>query len=202
MIKFIFDLDGTLTKAESLPLIARQFEIEAEIGSMTQEAIHGATPYSDSLHARLKILGGLPVDEVALLLSDIPLYPRILQFIGTHKKDCVVATSNVFPWIERLIPKIGCEVCCSSAKVENNAIIEVTEILQKDAIVKRWQVAGYKVVFIGEGQNDFTAMMAADISIATALTHPPAKSIISIADYIFFKEENLCEQLEFLYLAG
>ena len=38
-IKFIFDLDGTLTKEESLPRIAKYFHIEQDIEALTEATI-------------------------------------------------------------------------------------------------------------------------------------------------------------------
>lgn len=38
-------------------------------------------------------------------------------------------------------------------------------------------------------------MRLADISIASALVHPPATSVLSITDYLVFEEGTLCRLL-------
>ena len=44
MTKFLFDLDGTITKQETLPLIAKAFGVEA-IEGLTKETIAGNVPF-------------------------------------------------------------------------------------------------------------------------------------------------------------
>ena len=39
MTKFIFDLDGTITKEETLPLIARHFKVEEKIEELTRATV-------------------------------------------------------------------------------------------------------------------------------------------------------------------
>ena len=48
---------------------------------------------------------------------------------------------------------------------------------------------------MGDGNNDLEAMRHANFSIAVGLTHNPAKSLLSIVDYIFYNEKALCRQL-------
>ena len=57
------------------------------------------------------------------------------------------------------------------------------------------ELEGEKVIFIGDGNNDVEAMRLADIAIASGLTHMPAKSVLSVANYLVFSEEALCRQL-------
>ncbi|MDE4996833.1 hydrolase, partial [Francisella tularensis subsp. holarctica] len=47
-IVFVFDLDGTLTKNETLPVIARYFCIEDEISKLTAETVKCNIPFIES----------------------------------------------------------------------------------------------------------------------------------------------------------
>jgi HAD superfamily phosphoserine phosphatase-like hydrolase len=195
MYKFIFDLDGTLTTKETLPMIAEHFGIKREIKSLTNDTISGNIPFVESFIKRVHILGNLNVSQVNALLEAVPIYPKIQAFIQNNRKQCIIATGNIYYWIESLVKKFGVKVCCSKAEIRNNKIERLTEILCKENIVKKEQNLGYKVVFIGDGNNDLEAMRFAGISIACGLTHYPAVSIQSIADYAVFSEEALCRQL-------
>jgi phosphoserine phosphatase len=57
MTKFIFDLDGTITKEETLPLIARHFKVEEKIEELTRATVAGEVPFIESFIQRVNILG-------------------------------------------------------------------------------------------------------------------------------------------------
>lgn len=195
MTKFIFDLDGTVTKQETLPLISKHFNIQDEIDNLTMETVKGNVPFIESFIRRVYILGKLPVNEVSNLLEGVELYPKVVKFISEHKDNCVIATGNLDCWINKLAQKVGCCFYCSDGIIENNKVKKLTKILKKENLVMRYQSEVEKVVFIGDGNNDVEAMRIADVSIASGLTHTPANSVLSIANYLVLNEEALCRQL-------
>ena len=195
MPKFIFDLDGTITAVETLPLIARHFGVEAEIEALTQETIRGNIPFMESFIRRVHILGKLPVAEVSALLTTVPTYPLVTRFIQNHRDHCVIATGNLFCWVEALVHRMGCPCFYSEATLEHGVVKQLTHIVRKEEVVQRFKEQGEKVVFIGDGNNDAEAMRLAHVSIASGLTHWPAPSVLAVADYLVFSEEALCRQL-------
>lgn len=195
MTKFIFDLDGTVTKQETLPLISKHFNIENEIDNLTKETIQGNIPFVESFIRRVYILGKLPINEVSALLENVDLYTKVIEFIKLNPENCIIATGNLECWIDKLLKKVGCCYYCSDGVIKDNKVVKLTSILRKENLVERYKLAGEKVVFIGDGNNDVEAMRAADISIASGLTHMPANGCLSTADYLVFSEEALCRQL-------
>ncbi len=195
MKRFIFDLDGTITKEETLPKIAKFFNVQAEIDNLTQETIAGNIPFMESFISRVNILGKLPVDKIADLLEQIEIYEHLNAFIKEHKRQCCIATGNLECWIDKLIAKVGCETFSSSSILQDNNVLKLTHILKKESIVKQFQAQGQKVIFIGDGNNDVEAMRLADISIASGITHKPSPGVLSVADYAIFSEEALCRLL-------
>jgi len=194
-MKFIFDLDGTITAQETLPLIASHFKVEEEISELTKETIQGNIPFIESFISRVHILRKLPVSEITDLLLNVKLHLKVFEFIQNNKKDCIVVTQNLDCWIEKLVNKIGCKCYYSEAKIENNKIISISKILNKESVVKKYQDLGEKVIFIGDGNNDMEAMRLSDVAIATGLTHNPANSILRFSHYLIFNEKALCRQL-------
>lgn len=195
MTKFIFDLDGTITKNETLPLISSHFKVQQEIDDLTKATVEGSIPFIESFIRRVYILGKLPIDEIANLLFNVPLYNKIVEFISLHNNDCVIATGNLECWIAKLSKKIGCCCYCSDAIIDKNKVVKLTSILKKENIVERYKSEGHRVVFIGDGNNDVEAMRLSDVAIASGLTHNPAKSVLSVANYVIYDEETLCRQL-------
>ena len=70
---YIFDLDGTITAKETLPIISEHFNVGHKILELTKETVEGNIPFVESFIKRVNILGALPVDEINDLLSKVPL---------------------------------------------------------------------------------------------------------------------------------
>lgn len=201
MVKFIFDLDGTLTKSETLPLISHHFSLQEKIAELTMQTVQGTIPFHESFIQRVEILGKLPVSEISALLAEAELHKKIYSFISANQKHCIIATGNLSCWVDGLIRKIGCEAYSSEAVVENDSVIKILSLLNKETVVEYYKNKGDIVVFIGDGHNDREAMQKADIAIATGLTHAPAQSVLSVADYVAYTENELCSLLnQFLSL--
>ena len=196
MTKFIFDLDGTLTKEETLPLIAKAFGVEEEIAELTERTVMGQIPFVDSFIHRVSLLGKLPVDKIGDLLAHVELHEGLVDFIQRHREQCCIATGNLSCWAAKLIERIGCTAYCSEGEVVNNQVVGITAILKKEEIVARYQEAGWRVVFIGDGDNDVEAMRLADIAVAAGLTHEPSPGVVSVADEMIMEERALCSRLE------
>lgn len=190
-MKFIFDLDGTLTLKETLPIISNHFGINEEISKLTAKTIKGDIPFIESFIKRIHILGDLPVTEVNDLLGKVELSEKVLSFIHDNKENCIIATGNFSAWVEKLCQKIDCQYYASEGLVENNKIKKLTHILKKEDIVSKYKKEGEEIIFIGDGNNDVEAMRIADISIACGLIHLPANSVLSVADYSVFDENAL-----------
>lgn len=195
MVKFIFDLDGTLTKEETLPIISEHFSLKEKIAELTVQTVQGNIPFVESFIRRVSILGKNSVSETSSLLADVELHEKVHEFIQKNPHNCIIATGNLLCWVDRLIQKIGCKAYYSEALVENDRVKKISSILKKEAVVNYYKKQGDFVVFIGDGNNDMEAMREADIAIATGLIHAPANSVLSVADYVVYHEGALCRLL-------
>ena len=195
MTRFVFDLDGTVSAEETLPLIASHFGIEEEIGELTRETIAGNIPFAASFVKRVNLLSHLPVSEIRGLLEQVRLFPALLEFIREHADRCVIATGNLECWAAALLARIGVASHASSALVEDDRVVKITHILRKEDVVGTFRARGERVVFVGEGHNDLGAMRLADVAVASALVHTPAGSVLGIADHVVFEEDALCRLL-------
>ena len=194
-MKFLFDLDGTVTSQETLPVIARNFHCQEEIADLTKQTVVGNIPFVESFIRRVSILGKYSVKKTNDLLAQIPLFPELKRFIDEHRADCVIVTGNLTCWCEELFRRIGCKSYGSEAEIADDHVVKLKSILFKEDIVDHYRAWGETVVFIGDGNNDLEAMRHANISIATGLTHNPVQSLLAICDYVVFSEKALCRQL-------
>ena len=194
-MKFLFDLDGTVTSQETLTVIANHFNCQEEIAELTKKTVAGNVPFIESFIRRVNILGKYSVNETSDLLAKVLLYPELKKFIDKHRADCIIVTGNLVCWCDGLFRKIGCQCYGSEAEIEDDRVIKLKSILRKEDIVDQYKALGETVVFIGDGNNDLEAMRHANISIATGLTHNPAQSLLAICDYVIYNEHALCRQL-------
>ena len=122
MTKFIFDLDDTVTKEKTLPLIAKHFSVEEEIMELIRNTVDGRVPFIESFIRRVYVLGKLPVSEIADLLGKVRLYESLCNFINTHSENCCVATGNLADWVYQVNDVVHCEFFCSESNIENNQV--------------------------------------------------------------------------------
>lgn len=192
---FLFDLDGTITAEETLPKIAKYFQITEEIDNLTQETLVGNIPFVESFIRRVDILKKIPITEIAKLLESTKLNTNIVDFIQQNSEKCFIVTGNLTQWVHQLVTRVGCQCFASEGKIQNNNLEKLTKIIKKEDIVRYFKKNGKTVVFIGDSNNDSEAMREADISIACWITHYPAKSVLSVADYLVFSENALLRLL-------
>jgi len=197
MVRFLFDLDGTVTACETLPMIAHHYGVLGEVEELTRKAVMGDMPFGESFGHRVALLGHLPVDEVSRLVARTPLHELVVHFINAHRESCAIVTSNLDCWCSGLISRLGCRAHCSRALVSHNRVEAIARILNKEDIIEAYQAAGETVVFVGDGHNDRAAMSRADLAIAVGLLPgTPAASLTTVATHVFHDEAALCRQLE------
>ena len=197
-MKFLFDLDGTLTLKETLPVIAEHFGIEEQIIPLTRQTVQGTVPFDEGFMRRVDILRQFPVSEIARVVCTVPLHPLLLRFIRQHRADSIIVSGNLDCWCHSLLEKIDCKHYCSEALVKDDKIVGIQRLLNKKAIVCTYQEQGEKVAFIGDGHNDLEAMQQADLALVCGLSNTPAPSLLSVADRVFYDEKELVDYLDLL----
>lgn len=198
---FAFDLDGTITRAEMLPRLAarlRDAGLEAEIVRLTAQTLRGDIAFAESFRRRFAILSRLPLTEILEVAGDLPLDPDIVAFISKYPDDCAVVTGNLDRWIEPLTAKLGCRIFSSKARAGEGGRLELGEILDKGEAVRSLKAEGRPVVAVGESAGDIPMFREADLGVAFAGLHAPAKALLEYADALSASGAELCAFLESL----
>lgn len=195
---FLFDLDGTVTRHELLPIIAKSIDLEREFATLTALTIDGTIPFEDSFRLRFAMLRNIAVDRVRRAIGDVELDADILEFIAANRDHCHIVTGNLRPWIEDLAARIGCGVFANDAEMRDGSLVNLKPLMRKSepvfALKKRYD----RIVAIGDGANDVPMFEASDISIAYGGVHLPYKGLLNIADYAVFESRALCRLLNTL----
>jgi len=138
-MKFLFDLDGTVTEAETLPHIAAKFGLEAQILPLTAAAIAGHVPFAENFQQRVRLLSHLGTSAVANVVNSIPLNAVLVDFIRQNSNDCAIVTGNYRGWIEQLVAPLNCPIFASEGSENSASQPEITSVLNKADIVKNYQ---------------------------------------------------------------
>ncbi len=196
---FCFDLDGTVTRLEVLPVIAAELGLAEEIGFLTQMTIRGQIPFEMSFRLRCRLLAEIEVDTVARIVEQVPLEERIADFIRAHREQCYVVTGNLDVWVRRLAASLGCRMFSSRAETRADGRLgALTQVLRKSSAIRELRGQYDRVVCIGEGFNDLPMFEEADLGVAYGGVHPPAREVIDNAAYVVGEGETLCRLLHTL----
>lgn len=200
MSKFIFlvDLDGTLTRLELLPLIAKSFSLQEKIKELTYKCIKGIIPFEEGFLQRVNILKSIPISSIQKIVNSVPLNEGLLHFMQANHPYCYVVTGNLDIWVKPLCDKLKLSSFTSTAFHKNDFIDSVKSILKKKTVIEmlRKKYPDRRFVAIGEGHNDAEMIEAADIGIAYGCVHSPANSVMATATHAIFNEKILCNFLK------
>lgn len=193
-----FDLDGTLTKYELLPIIAREVDLYDEIMALTNATIMGHIPFQQSFKLRCKLLSEVPVSTVREIVSTVDIFSHLQEFIQQNSSQCKIVTGNLDVWISGLTDTFGCEVFSSKANVVNDKLENVKEVIEKGDVVRELSRGGNRVISIGDGMGDVSMFEASNVGIAFGGVHKPIKSLIEYSNFLVYEEKSLCNLLKTL----
>lgn len=197
MRKFVFDLDGTITKVETLPLLANELDLAEEMQLLTDLTLDGKIPFEKSFKLRYLVLRNIPLKTIQEIMATVELDANIADFIRENKKNCAVVTGNLDCWIEPIVAKLGCESFSSTSRLEGNLPV-LEKILDKGAVIRELKKTCDKIIAVGESFNDVPMFEEADVAIAYGGVHKPVSTAISISNYVVSNAGALCRLLKIL----
>lgn len=195
---FCFDLDGTITRQELLPIMAAEIGIYDEINTLTEATLNGILPFEKSFLLRSKLLASIPVENIQKIIEKISLNNKIVEFIRANKQNCRIVTGNLYEWVAPLLSRLECDYYTSKAIFDNQQLISVTQVINKGDIVKSLKSEGYRIVAVGDGMGDIAMFEHADISVAFGGVHEPIDTLIKVSSYLTYSEGTLCRLLNTL----
>jgi phosphoserine phosphatase len=185
---FCFDLDGTITREELLPLIASEVGLEEEMRLLTRITMDGLIPFEDSFRLRFAILRTAGVDRIQQIVSEVEVDPDVEAFIARNRHR----------WIAPLMERLGCRFYCSTSRRDREGRLELLSIMRKNVPTLELKDRFERVIAIGDGFNDVPMFDVADVGIAFNGVHGSPDALISMADYVALNAKGLCRLLNTL----
>jgi phosphoserine phosphatase len=189
---FLFDLDGTITRQEILPEIARAIGLEQEIAALTRQTMDGELPFESSLRRRVQLLKAVPISQVREIVASVEIDPAIEDFIAANRTRGSIVTGNLDAWIVDLVARLGVSCHCSRARAESDRLVGIEMVLDKATVARRFEG---RICAIGDGYNDLGLIAAADIGIAYGGIHAPAPGLLDVATHAIYDSKRLCQLL-------
>ncbi len=192
---FVFDLDSTVTRAELLPLLAREAGIEELMRFRTERAMNGEIPFDQDFKERVALLQGLSISRAREIAAQVPVNPMIARFLQENPQRCTILTGNLDLWVEPLMKRLHMEkrFISSRARMRGGKIDGVDFVLDKGAAAR---ALPHPFVAIGDGGNDVAMLQEADWGIAFGGVREPAACLLDVADCRIDDEVQLCAWLK------
>lgn len=195
---FCFDLDGTVTRAEVLPIIAEHVDLAEEIGLLTEATIKGVIPFEKSFRLRCRLLSDVPISRVNAAVATVPLEEELVEFISRNADRCFIVTGNLDIWIAPLLERIPCTFFSSTAEANSDRLGKITHVLNKSEAISELREHFDTIVTVGEGMNDVPMFEQADVGIAHGAVHEPSDALRQLSDYWTINGSGLCRLLNSL----
>lgn len=204
----VADMDSTIITCECLDEIAGFAGLKDEIAAMTEQAMRGKMPFSESLHRRVSMLKGVPVATLEKVWHErIYLTRGARDLIGTMKANgarCLLVSGGFTFFTSRVAKACGFDYAVANRLMDDGEVLtgEVAEpILDRRAKyatmlmeAERMGLEFHQTMAVGDGANDLAMIKRAGIGVAFH-----AKPLVSRAARVRINHNKL---RALLYLQG
>ncbi|WP_411376364.1 phosphoserine phosphatase SerB [Arthrobacter sp. MPF02] len=175
----IMDVDSTLIQQEVIELLAAYAGKREEVAAVTEAAMRGELDFTQSLHARVAVLAGLPADVVHSVRQEVKLSEGAAELVAAFKAagHVVAVVSGGFNQIlEPIADDLGLDYWqANELEIVDGALTgrvlgAVVDRAAKEKYLREWAaaegIALEHTVAVGDGANDLDMLGAAGIGVA------------------------------------
>ncbi|WP_375503191.1 phosphoserine phosphatase SerB [uncultured Jatrophihabitans sp.] len=175
----VLDVDSTLIRDEAIDVLAERAGVGGQVGDITARAMNGQLDFAESLRARVALLEGLTVDDLAAVRDSLELTPGARTFVRTLRRvGCHVGVvSGGFTFVtDRFVAELGLDFAAANVleivdgRLTGRLVGELLDRAGKAAALRRFAerfgVPLSQTVAVGDGANDIDMLEAAGLGVA------------------------------------
>lgn len=176
----VLDVDSTLIEDEVIELVADYAGVRDEVAEVTERAMRGELDFEGSLRARVALLKGVTLEQVAEVRSRITVTNGVPEMIAAvHERGGrVAAVSGGFHEVlDPLAADLGLDLWRANRfGVDEAGVLtgdvdgEIVGKQAKQLTLRRWAnalgVPLERTIAVGDGANDLGMMSIAGLSVA------------------------------------
>ncbi|MDF9873187.1 phosphoserine phosphatase SerB [[Kitasatospora] papulosa] len=175
----VMDVDSTLIQDEVIELFAAHAGCEAEVASVTEQAMRGELDFEQSLHARVALLAGLDVSVVEKVRAEVRLTPGARTLIRTLKRlgyQVGVVSGGFTQVTDDLKERLGLDFASANTlevvdgRLTGRVVGDIVDRAGKARLLRSFaEQAGVplaQTVAIGDGANDLDMLNTAGLGVA------------------------------------
>ena len=152
--------------------------------------MQGDLPFEESFKSRVQLLSDLPIDYVQNIVKNVELNERLSKFLRKYKDRCYIVTGNLDVWICKLVERLGMDghCFCSHAKVKDNKLVGIEEIVNKKQVVS---TMGENLIVVGDVSNDAEMISMATFGIGFGGVREIAPPVLKVCTHAIYDEDKL-----------
>ncbi len=173
------DVDSTLVDGEVIEMLAAHAGVLDEVAAVTESAMRGELDFAESLHARVRLLAGLPVEVLETVLAGIRLTPGATELVAAVQAagwPIGLVSGGFAEVVEPLAARLGIDFVRANrlevsagvltGRVTGPVIDRAAKAAALRELAERHGVDLADTVAVGDGANDLDMIEAAGLGIA------------------------------------
>lgn len=175
----IMDMDSTLVQAETIDEIARVAGVVDKVAKITESAMRGELDFTESLHARVSMLEGVLVDDIASVHDCLPLTEgakNLLALANANGCHTALVSGGFTMFAGPIAESLGFDTLSANTlevkggRLTGKVVGDVVDGESKLRTLKHLQeqlgLERSQIIAIGDGANDLPMLTAAGTGIA------------------------------------
>lgn len=175
----VLDVDSTLIQDEAIDVLAERAGIGEQVAAITEEAMAGGLEFAESLRARVALLAGLTVADLAAVRDRLRLTPGARTFVRTLRRlgyQVGVVSGGFTYFTDRFVAELGLDFAAANELEIVDGVVTgrvlgpiVDRAGKADALERfaaQFGVPLSQTVAVGDGANDIDMLERAGLGVA------------------------------------